>query len=203
MTLEHLRSKGIKGRTIPLTDLNSVTVPGAASGWVKTVEEFGSGTLSLSEILAPAIRMAEEGVPTAELHANAWQGSEGLIQRASPHADAMLLNGKAPLASHVVKFPHLARTFRAVAEDGNKGFYTGRIAEAIVELVRAGGGVMSMEDLANHTADVVEPIKYEFKQGEAAEEGVTLYEVSAHHYLLACHLAHIDCQASVLLTVRD
>ncbi|KAG7562027.1 hypothetical protein FFLO_02499 [Filobasidium floriforme] len=176
LSLEHLRSQGINGRTIPLTNLNSVTVPGAASGWVKTVEEFGSGKLSLSEILAPAIRLAEEGVPTAELHANAWQGSENLIKRASPHAHDMLLDGKAPLASHIVKFPHLANTFKAVAEYGTKGFYTGRIAEAIVELVQSGGGVMTMEDLASHTANVVEPIKYEFKQGEAGEAGVTLYE---------------------------
>lgn len=164
-----------------------MTVPGAASGWVKTVEEFGSGNLSLSEILAPAIRLAEEGVPTAELHANAWQGSENLIKRASPHAHDMLLNGKAPLASHIVKFPHLANTFKAVAEHGTKGFYEGRIAEAIVELVKSGGGVMTLEDLANHTANVVEPIKYEFKQGLAGEEGVTLYEVSSTSS--ACHMA--------------
>ncbi len=61
LSLEYLRSVGIKGRTIPLTNLNSVTVPGAASGWIKTIEEFGSGKLSMAEILAPAIRMAEEG----------------------------------------------------------------------------------------------------------------------------------------------
>ena len=178
LTLEHLRSQGITGKTIPLTNLNSVTVPGAASGWVKTVEEFGSGKLSMSEILSPAIRLAEDGVPTAELHANAWQGSENLIKKASPNAHDMLLNGKAPLASHIVKFPHLANTFKAIAEQGTKGFYTGRIAEAIVELVQSGGGVMTMEDLASHTATVVEPIKYKFKQGKAGEEGVTLYEVS-------------------------
>lgn len=176
LDLKHLRKQGINGRTIPLTDMNSVTVPGAASGWVKTIEEFGSGKLTLSEILAPAIRMAEEGVPTCELHAWAWQKSESLIKNASPHAKDMLLNGKAPLASHIVKFPHLANTFKAVAEHGNEGFYTGRIAEAIVELVQAGGGVMTMDDLANHTAEVVEPIHYQFRKGEAGEEAVTLYE---------------------------
>jgi gamma-glutamyltranspeptidase/glutathione hydrolase len=55
---------------IPLTNLNSVTVPGAAAGWLKTVEEFGSGKLSMEEILAPAIRMAREGIPEHELNAN-------------------------------------------------------------------------------------------------------------------------------------
>ena len=61
LTIEHVRSKGITGRTIPGTDLNSVTVPGAAAAWVDTVEKLGSGTLSVADILAPAIRLAEEG----------------------------------------------------------------------------------------------------------------------------------------------
>lgn len=61
LSLEYLRSIGIKGRTIPLTNLNAVTVPGAASGWIKTIQEFGSGKLTMEEILAPAIKLAEEG----------------------------------------------------------------------------------------------------------------------------------------------
>ncbi len=61
LTLEYLRSIGIKGKTIPLTDLNAVTVPGAAAGWCKTIEQFGSGKLTMEEILMPAIKLAEEG----------------------------------------------------------------------------------------------------------------------------------------------
>lgn len=75
-------------------------------------------------------------------------------------------------------FPNLAKTFRAVAEEGHAGFYKGRIAQAIVDLVQAGGGVMTMEDLANQEAQVVEPICYEFKKGAAGADGVTLWEVS-------------------------
>jgi gamma-glutamyltranspeptidase/glutathione hydrolase len=56
--------------TIPLKGehaVHSVTVPGAAAGWVDTVERFGSGKLSLQEILAPAIETAEKGFPVSEL----------------------------------------------------------------------------------------------------------------------------------------
>lgn len=53
--------------TIPLKHAHSVTVPGAAAGWVDTVERFGSGKLSLEEILAPAIETAEKGFPVSEL----------------------------------------------------------------------------------------------------------------------------------------
>ena len=46
-----------------------MTVPCAASGWLKTIETYGSGKLSMAEILAPAIRIAKEGVPEYECNA--------------------------------------------------------------------------------------------------------------------------------------
>ena len=64
LTMDHLRKQGITGSKIPLTNLNSVTVPGAAAAWVDTVENFGNGKVTLTEVLAPAIRLAEEGSVT-------------------------------------------------------------------------------------------------------------------------------------------
>ena len=52
---------------IPAKNVHTVTVPGAPAGWVDTVERFGSGKLSLEEILAPAIETAEKGFPVSEL----------------------------------------------------------------------------------------------------------------------------------------
>lgn len=83
----------------------------------------------------------------------------------------MLLNGKAPRPGQLIKLPNLAKTFRTIAEEGKDGFYKGRIAEAIVELIQSGGGVMSLEDLAKHESTVVEPISYKFN------DEVTIYEV--------------------------
>lgn len=84
----------------------------------------------------------------------------------------MLLNGKAPLPGQILKLPNLAKTFRALAEHGKDGFYKGRIASAIVELIKSKGGVMELEDLAKHETSFVEPIQYTYG-GE-----VTVYEVS-------------------------
>ena len=53
--------------TIPMSSVHSVTTPGAAAGWVDTVEKFGSGRLSLEQILTPAIELGEEGFPVSEL----------------------------------------------------------------------------------------------------------------------------------------
>ncbi|KAJ7225634.1 gamma-glutamyltranspeptidase [Mycena pura] len=170
LTLEYVRKRGLTGTSIPLTDLNSVTVPGAAAAWVDTVEHFGSGNLTVADVFEPAIRLAEEGVPVSELHSFSWQRSEKLIKNASPNGDEMLLNGKAPLPGQIIKLPTLAQTFKEVATHGKDGFYKGRVAEAIVELIQSKGGVMELDDLAKHKTTFVEPIKYTY-----ANE-VTLYE---------------------------
>lgn len=53
--------------SIPNTSIHSVTVPGAAAAWLDIIDKYGSGDLATSQILAPAIRMAEEGVPVSEI----------------------------------------------------------------------------------------------------------------------------------------
>lgn len=53
--------------SIPMLSALASTTPGAAAGWVDTVEKFGSGKLSLEQILQPAIEMGEEGFPVSEL----------------------------------------------------------------------------------------------------------------------------------------
>lgn len=85
----------------------------------------------------------------------------------------MLLDGKAPLPGQFMKLTNLGTTFREVAAKGKDGFYKGRIAEAIVELIKSKGGVMELEDLAAHNTDFVEPISYTFN------DEVTVYEVRA------------------------
>lgn len=51
---------------IPLESALAATVPGAAAGWIDTIEKFGSGKLSVEQILAPAIELAEKGFPVSE-----------------------------------------------------------------------------------------------------------------------------------------
>jgi gamma-glutamyltranspeptidase/glutathione hydrolase len=70
-TLEKIRNDlnlgGNEKRSIPMTSVLSVTTPGAAAGWVDTVERFGSGKLSLEQILTPAIDLGEQGFAVSEL----------------------------------------------------------------------------------------------------------------------------------------
>jgi len=83
LNVQKLQERGITGRSIPLMDLNSVTVPGiypylirlvittstgAAAAWVDSVELFGSGSVSFADVAAPAIQLADQGVPVSEIH---------------------------------------------------------------------------------------------------------------------------------------
>jgi gamma-glutamyltranspeptidase/glutathione hydrolase len=55
---------------IPRTSIHAVTIPGAPAAWVDTVEQFGSGQVSLEQVLAPAIELAEGGFPVSEISAH-------------------------------------------------------------------------------------------------------------------------------------
>jgi gamma-glutamyltranspeptidase / glutathione hydrolase len=73
VTLEKIRkdlniADGQSGN-IPLNHVHAATVPGAAAGWVDCVERFGSGKVSMEDVLAPAIELAEKGFPVSELSA--------------------------------------------------------------------------------------------------------------------------------------
>lgn len=73
-TVEQLRKELEIGAddvgAIPLHSGLAVTVPGAAAGWCDTVEKFGSGKVTMEQILSPAIELGENGFPVSELSAN-------------------------------------------------------------------------------------------------------------------------------------
>ncbi|KAL4865843.1 hypothetical protein BDV12DRAFT_199710 [Aspergillus spectabilis] len=143
---------------VPMHSVLAVTTPGAAAGWVDTVEKFGSGKVTLEQILSPAIELAEEGFPVSELSSYFWQESEKLLWKASPNAHEMLKADprakdgfRGPLAGEIMKNPTIAQTFRALASEGKNGFYEGRVAEEIVKVIQDLGGYMTLDDLKHHS----------------------------------------------------
>ncbi|KAF7542606.1 hypothetical protein G7Z17_g11434 [Cylindrodendrum hubeiense] len=173
-TLETIRKDlSIPGGTegqIPMSSVHAVTIPGAAAGWVDTVERFGSGKLTLSQILGPAVKLGETGFPVSEVasHANDPAAKNGV---------------RAPRPGEIIKLPELAKTFRTLATEGKKGFYTGRIAEEYIKVVQDLGGHLELADLEHHLkqgSEPVEPISLKFRgQGltsDGKDEGVELWE---------------------------
>lgn len=55
---------------VPMTSVHAATVPGAAAGWVDTHERFGSSKVTMADILAPAIKLGEQGFPVSEVTAH-------------------------------------------------------------------------------------------------------------------------------------
>ena len=160
LTLDRLKTDGFAS-SIPPFHPYTVTVPGACAGWFDLIQKHGS--LSMSEILAPAIRLASEGFPVAPITSYFWgRGVERQLKSAL-NGHELTIDGRGPRAGEIFRNLGLARTFETIAEGGASAFYQGEIAESIVDVLKEAGGCMQMDDLASHTSTWEEPISVEYR----------------------------------------
>lgn len=184
LTLDRLQNEGFGGELPPLHPY-TITVPGACAGWCDLVARHGC--LSMSVVLEPAIRLAEEGFPVAPKTAYFWErGAQHQLSDA-PGGAELMIDGRAPRAGEIFRNLGLARTLKTVAEFGKAGFYQGEIAEAIASVIHGAGGCLDVEDLANHRSSWEQPIHVTYRgirvlecppngQGLAALLGLNLLE---------------------------
>ncbi|XP_069831481.1 glutathione hydrolase-like YwrD proenzyme [Dendropsophus ebraccatus] len=172
LNLELLKQQGFdEENPLPPTHAHNVTVPGAAAAWDDTVSLFGSKKMSLGEILQPAIELAESGFPVSEVSAFQWKTTAHKLQSPNNKFGAeLLINGQSPEHGQLFRNPSLANTFKALSKHGKKGFYEGRIAQAIVQVVQSNGGLLDLSDLSNHVTEEVQPISTTYK-------GVRVWEI--------------------------
>jgi gamma-glutamyltranspeptidase/glutathione hydrolase len=164
LTIEFLKNKGTN--KMPQNGIHSVTVPGCVEGWEKLLTRFGRK--KFPEVLAPAIAYAEEGYPVTELVSSAWGTT--LLKRDPNAAKTFLPNGRGLKVGEVFRNPDVARALRRVAECGRDGYYTGDIAQHIVETSKRLGGTMTLADLAEFRAEWAQPISTTYR-------GWTIYEM--------------------------
>jgi gamma-glutamyltranspeptidase / glutathione hydrolase len=165
LTADRVTSLGNK--TMPLSGMETITVPGAFDGWVTLLEKHG--TMKLTDLLAPAIALAENGFPLMEKTVADWIPEVEKLKRNPAAASTYLINGEAPKPGDIFVQKNLARTFRTLAKGGRDAYYRGEIAKAIVDYCQKNGGYLTMEDFAEHKATWVEPISTTY-------HGHTLYE---------------------------
>jgi gamma-glutamyltranspeptidase / glutathione hydrolase len=125
----------------------AAAIPGEPAAFEYLALKFGK--LSLKESLQPAIRLARSGFPLyARLQGGLKYKREAMLR--SPDAAKVFLtaDGAVPELGFIIKQPDLANTLEAIAAQGAKGFYTGRVAEELVSGVRATGGIWTLADLA-------------------------------------------------------
>ncbi len=151
----------------------TVNVPGVVAGWYDAVEKWGSGKVTFAEILQPSIDLCENGYPISEISAHLVNNSEKRLKKVNGEKSeefqrkelGLFLPNEGltgPNQGQLIKNQYKAETFKLLAKHGKDGFYKGEVAESIVKEVQSRGGLITLEDLANHTSTFVDPISYEF-----------------------------------------
>ena len=138
-----------------------VLVPGAVAGWEAARARFG--TMTAAELLAPSIRLAEDGYPLTPFAAERHQNAPFFREWGGAAAEAWWGGGDPPLTGEAIRNPKLARTYRILADQGFGAFYEGEIAEEMVAAVRRHGGVLSLQDLASCQATWEEPLSTSYR----------------------------------------
>lgn len=139
---------------LPLRGPLTWTVPGCVAGWLDMHNKFGK--LPVPDLLQPAIRLADEGFAVSPVIAGFWNSAAPRLLNYPDSAQTFLLAGtKAPALGQVFRNPNLARTYRTLARDGLSSYYSGPIAEQIVQFSQKHGGFFSKQDFLQHKNDWV------------------------------------------------
>src|ERR1700704_1363696 len=146
------------------TGAAAVAVPGTALGLEAAHRRWGR--VPWAELVAPASALAREGFELTPMQGYLLEILDGLL-RHSPEGDAMYgVDGRAYRTGERFAIPQLAATLDRLAEEGVSVLYTGDLAERVVEHVRAGGGALALEDLAEYEVIEREPVSAEYRGHE-------------------------------------
>jgi gamma-glutamyltranspeptidase/glutathione hydrolase len=129
-----------RGHTAPNRrpdDLRIVGIPGNVAGLLELHERWG--TLPRERVMAPAIRLAEEGFPVGQILAEMIRSDSAKLARFPASWTRYWPNGRPLQPGERLRNPELASTLRRIAAEGRKGFYEGPVAEQLVAALNAGG----------------------------------------------------------------
>ncbi len=190
-TIEHYTSEGID--LIPGNGLLATVIPGSFDGWMLMLRDYG--TMSVADVLAPAIHYAEAGHPMLERVSATIAGLADFFREHWPTSYATWLPGGAvPKPNALFRNPVLAETWRRIVREADaagsreagidaarNAFYRGFVAERIVaflaeaEVMDGSGsrhkGVLSGDDLAGWSATVEQPVTYDYHGWTVAKTG--------------------------------
>lgn len=140
-----------------------VGVPGSVSGLATALEKFGSGKFTLAELIAPAIKLARDGIPVeGDLERSINFFRQTLLRW--PSTAKIFAKDGAPLKQgDVLVQSDLANTLERIAKEGPAAFYRGEIAEKIAAAVRDAGGVMTAADLANYKTETLDVVRGNYR----------------------------------------
>jgi gamma-glutamyltranspeptidase/glutathione hydrolase len=184
-------------------------VPGSVAGLWEAHQKLGSGRKRWDELLAPAIRLAEEGFPVDEALNKVLTALAGRLRKNPAAASLFLPNNEPPAVGAALRNPDLGRTLRRIAERGPRGFYEGETAALVVKEMEANGGLLTAQDLANYRAKWRAPLAFDYRGHRVvsmpppSSGGVTLamiahilepYDLAALGWHSAAHV-HLEVEA--------
>ena len=136
----------------------SVGVPGTVAGIIEVHQKFGK--LSMKEILAPVIALAEKGVVVTKRQASRFEYHKAAILKANGGFTSFPISCK---EGDTLKYPALANTLRRIAENGRDGFYKGETAKILADFIQEKGGYITETDIAKYKAIWRQPIIFNYK----------------------------------------
>jgi len=160
ITIDYFKENGIE--RIPAYGPLPVTVPGCVDGWYELHTKFG--TLSMDEILQPAIDYAERGFPLTEVIASAFRSNVNRFISQYPNVKEIYApNQEQWSKGDIFKNPLLAKTLRLIAQNGRDEFYRGSIARTISDFIKNQGGFLRYEDLADYRSEWIDPVSTSYR----------------------------------------
>ena len=140
----------------------AVGVPGTVMGMSLALEKYG--TMTMAQVTAPAIKMAQEGISvTPDLAVSLAGLKRRMSQWPSTAAIFYKADGSDYQVDDILKQPELAHSLQLIAEKGTKGFYEGETAEKLVKAVQDAGGIMTLADLQHYKAVEREPVRGQYR----------------------------------------
>ena len=165
---------------MPQRGWESVTVPGAVMAWRDMHEKFGK--LPFADLFEPAIKYAAEGFMVTPTISRQWVAGAAELHSQPGFADAFMPRGRAPEPGEKFSFPAQAKTLQRIAETKGEAFYKGDLAEKMAAFAKQHGAALTLDDLAAHKNDWVEPIGIDYR-------GYTLHEIPPNGQGIAALIA--------------
>jgi len=174
-----------KGNIIPMASLygyQAVAVPGTVAGFEKMLSEYG--TMKRAQVMAPAIKLAEQGYVLQAGDLAFFQANEEYFRKEANVGAIFLKNGKPYAVGDRLVQKDLAATLREISAKGADVFYKGDIAQRVVAASKARGGLLTMQDFAAFTAEETPTINCDYRgyriisAPPPSSGGVTICEIA-------------------------
>ena len=167
----YIRADGTLDSEAAPIGYRAAAIPGTVAGMELALKTYG--TMKLRDVMAPAIRLAEQGFPVSEKLARSLRAARPLLQRFSTSRRIFLNNGAMYKPGETLRQPELAATLRRIAEGGGAEFYRGETARRLAEEMAQMGGLVTLEDLAGYAAKIREALRGHYKANGAEWEVIT------------------------------